>query len=72
MGKTSRGVVEGRGTASRPVPAAEPLITSEKCARLRPRAGARGSSAASREVQMITKIVVRPYKKAPDQLEADV
>jgi len=39
---------------------------------MRSSAEARCASVASREVQMITKIVVRPYKKGPGKLEADV
>lgn len=49
------------------------MTARENHAQVRSRAGARGPSAASgNEVQMITKIVVRPYNKGPDQLEADV
>ena len=53
-------------------PASGPLHPRENCARIRPRAGARGPSVASKtEVQMITKTIIRPYK-GTDQWEADV
>ena len=62
----------GRRQKPKEHPAGERLIAPSRYARIQASAEARSTSRASREVQMITKIVVRPYNKDPDKLEADV